>query len=219
MARMKFFYAPGACSLASHIALEEAEADFEAVRIDTAKGEQKTADYLKINPKGRVPALVDGNFIVTENPAILRYVAVTHPDKELWPAEPWGEARCAEWLAFLSSGVHPSYAHIRRAERYATTEEGRRDVVETGRRATREIYQMVEEKLSAIRNGWAAGDGYSVADPYLLVFWTWGAGSVLGYDMEGDFPNWTAHAGRVLARPATAAVFEREGLELPQPRA
>lgn len=218
MARMKLFYAPGACSLASHIALEEAGADFEAVRIDTAGGEQRTPDYLKINPKGRVPALADGDFVVTENPAILRYVAVTHPEAGLWPADPRGEARCAEWLAFLSSGVHPSYAHIRRAERYATTDEGREDVVETGKRATRDIYQMVEEKLAAAGDDWAAGPGYSVADPYLLVFWTWGRGSVLAYDMAADFPAWTAHARRMAERPAVRAAFEREALKLPEVR-
>ena len=217
MARMKLFYAPGACSLASHIAMEEAGADFEAVRIDTAGGQQRTPDYLAINPKGRVPAFADGDFVVTENPAILRYIAVTHPDKALWPADPRGEARCAEWLAFLASGVHPTYAHIRRAERYASTQAGRTDVVETGTRATREIYQMVEDKLAGSGDDWAAGPDYCVADPYLLVFWTWGAGSVLGYDMAANFPVWTAHARRMVERPAVRAAFEREGLALPQP--
>nr|WP_245199091.1 glutathione binding-like protein [Jiella mangrovi] len=213
---MKLFYAPGACSLASHIALEEAGADFEAVRLDMAKGEQKSADYLKINPKGRVPALVDGDLTVTENPAILRYVAITHPESHLWPADPVGEARCAEWLAFMSSTVHPSYAHIRRAERYASTEEGKADVVETGRKATREIFAMVEEKLAKAGDVWAAGESYSVADPYLIVFWTWGRGSVLRYDMAADFPVWTAHAQRMAERPAVRAAFEREGLTLPK---
>lgn len=216
MSRMKLFYAPGACSLAAHLALEEAGADFEAVRIDTAAGEQRTPEYLAINPKGRVPALADGDFVITENPAILRYVAVTHPEKALWPTDPQTEARCAEWLAFLASGLHPSYAHVRRAERYASTAAGRNDVIETGRRATRDIYGMVEAKLAASGDDWAAGNAYSVADAYLLVFWTWGNGSVLGYDMETDFPAWTAHARRVVTRPATAAVFEREGLEMPQ---
>ena len=216
MARMKLFYSPGACSLASHIALEEAGADFEAVRLDFSKAEQKSADYLKINPKGRVPALADGELIVTENPAILRYVAVTHPDKALWPTDPRGEARCAEWMAFLSSGLHPSYAHIRRAERYAATDEGRQDVVETAKRATREIYQTVEDKLAAVGDDWAAGSAFSVADAYLLVFWNWGRGSVLGYDMAADFPAWTAHARRMVERPAVRTVFEREGLKLPE---
>ena len=216
MARMKLFYAPGACSLASHIALEEAGADFEAMRLDMSKAEQKSADYLQINPKGRVPALVDGALVVTENPAILRYVAVTHPGSALWPSDPVGEARCAEWLAFLSSTVHPSYAHIRRAERYASTDEGKTDVVETAKKATREIFAMVEEKLAKSGDAWAAGKAYSVVDPYLLVFWTRGRGAVLGYDMAGDFPLWTAHAGKMAARPAVSAAFEREGLTLPE---
>ncbi|HET9903377.1 MAG TPA: glutathione S-transferase family protein [Xanthobacteraceae bacterium] len=215
MARFKLYYSPGACSLASHMALEEAGADYEPVRVNFAANEQRSPEYLKINPKGRVPALVDGNFIVTENPAILRYVARTHPAKTLWPEDPIDEARCAEWLAWISSTVHPSFAHVRRPERYATDEKAKQDVVETGKRASRDIWEQVERKLAARKTKWAAGDGYSVADPYLLVFWTWGRGPTLGYDMPKDFPAWTEHARRMAERPAVKTVFEREGLELP----
>ena len=72
---------------------------------------------------------------------------------------------------------------------------------------------MVESKFG--KGPWAAGDRFSVADPYLLVFWTWGRGSVLGYDMAKEFPNWTDHARRMAERPAVQKVFEREGLQLP----
>jgi glutathione S-transferase len=160
-----------------------------------------------------VPALVEGDWALTENPAILRYVARRYPDKKLWPEDAIEEARCAEWLAFISSTVHPSYAHIRRPERYASGEQAKEDVVAKGREATREFWDMVEKKLG--KGPWAVGERFSVADSYVLVFWTWGRGATLGYDMPKDFPNWTAHARRMAQRPAVKKVFEREGLELP----
>jgi glutathione S-transferase len=211
--KMKLYYSPGACSLASHLALEEAGADYEPVRVNFASAEQRSPEYLRINPKGRVPALAEGDFVVTENPAILRYVSRTHPGAKLWPEDPVEEARCAEWLAWISSTVHPSYAHIRRPERYATDEKAKEDVIAKGKQATREIWEMVEKKLG--KGPWAVGGRFSVADPYVLVFWTWGRGATLGYDMPKDFPNWTAHARRMAERPAVKKVFEREGLELP----
>src|SRR5262245_26167723 len=213
MAKLKLYFSPGACSLASHLALEEAGADYEPVRVNFGENQQRSPDYLRINPKGRVPALVDGDFIVTENPAILRYVARKHPDAKLWPDDPMQEARCAEWLAWISSTVHPAYAHIRRPERYATDPKAKEDVQQKGRESCREIWGMVDQKMG--KGPWAAGDRFSVADSYALVFWTWGRGPTLGYDMAKDFPNWTAHARRMAERPAVKKILEREGTPLP----
>lgn len=212
---MKLYYAPGACSLAPHIALEETGGPFEAVRVDFAAGEQRTPDYLAVNPKGRVPALADDGFVVTENPAVLRYIARKFPDAALWPEDPREEARCLEWLAWCASGLHVAYAHIRRSERYAGTEAGRADVVETGRAATRDVWGQVEGRLAASASAWAAGGRYSVADPYLFTFWTWGRGPNLAYDMARDFPAWTAHARAMGERPAVRRALEREGVALP----
>lgn len=212
---LTLFYSPGACSQASHIALEESGLPFAPRRVDFSTAEQRSPDYLRINPKGRVPALAEDGFVVTENPAILRYIAAKAPDAALWPAEPRADAICAEWCAWCSSGLHVAYAHVRRAERYATSEEARAEVVEKGRSTTREIWEQVEAKLAASGAPWAAGERYSVADPYLLVFWTWGRGPVLGYDMARDFPAWTAHARRMGERPAVRRALEREGIALP----
>jgi glutathione S-transferase len=211
--KMKFYYSPGSCALASHIALEEAAAEFEPVRVKLAEGEQNTPEYRKINPKGRVPALADGDFIVTENPAILRYVSVKYPQANLWPKSAKEEARCAEWLAFISSTVHVAYAHIRRAERYASDPKAIEDVKAKGRQTCEEVWKMVDEKIG--KSAYAAGDQYSVADAYALVFWTWGRGQVLGFDMPKMFPTWTAHARRLAERPAVQRAFARENLELP----
>jgi hypothetical protein len=94
----KLYYAPGACSLAAHIALEEVGAKFELSRVDLAAGQQNSAEYLRINRKARVPALVEGDWVLTEAPAILRYITARHPSAGLWPWDPREEARCAEGL-------------------------------------------------------------------------------------------------------------------------
>jgi glutathione S-transferase len=211
--QLKLFYAPGACSLAPHIVLEETGAPYEPVRIALAKGEQRTPEYLKINPKGRVPALVEGDWALTENPAILRYLARRFPEMRLWPEDARPEARCAEWLAWIASTIHVAYAHVRRPERYASGQAAIEDVVAKGKETCRELWAQVDQKLGS--GPWALGETYSVADPYLLTFWTWGRGPMLAFNMAGDLPNWTAHARRMAERPAVQRAFEREGLELP----
>ncbi|HEY0439357.1 MAG TPA: glutathione binding-like protein [Xanthobacteraceae bacterium] len=211
--KLKFYYSPGSCALASHIALEEAGADFEPLRVALAKGEQNTPEYRRINPKGRVPALADGDFIVTENPAIMRFVARRYPGAKLWPDDPREEARCAEWLAWISSTIHVAYAHIRRAERYASDPTAIENVKQKGRETCREYWAAVDERIA--RHPWAAGRTYSVADGYAQVFWNWGQGPVLGFDMAKDYPNWTAHARRMAERPAVQRAFAREELPLP----
>jgi glutathione S-transferase len=210
---IKLYHAPGACSFAAHMALEESGLAYEVTRVNLAEGEQRTPAYLAINPKGRVPALADGDFVVTEVPAILRYVSRISSGAALWPADPRDDARCAEWLAWISSGVHVAYAHIRRAERYADSDAGKAEVIAKGKVTARDIWEQVEQRVGS--QTWIAGDSFSVADLYLTVFWTWGRGPVLGYDMPADFPQWTAHARRVAERPAVRRVFERDGIVLP----
>ncbi|MBB4617458.1 glutathione S-transferase family protein [Sphingomonas abaci] len=209
----RLFYSNGACSLAPHIALEETGAPFEPVRIDMASGEQRGSDYLRINPKGRVPALAVGDWVLTENPAILQFIARSHPDAGLWPEHLRDQARVVEWLGWIASTVHVAYAHVRRAERYAQSDAGLAEVRAKGLQTCRDLWQAVDARLGD--GPWAIGDRYSVADPYLLVFWTWGGGSVLGFDMAKQCPGWTAHAQRMARRPAVQRAFEREGLVLP----
>ncbi|OWT66186.1 glutathione S-transferase family protein [Candidimonas nitroreducens] len=212
---IKFFYSPGACSLASHIVLEETGAAYEAVRIALAEGAQRQPDYLALNPKGRVPVIVDGDFVLTESPAILYYLAQRFPAAGLWPGDPQAAARCAEWLAWGSSGIHVTYAHLSRPERYTNTEAAIEDVKAKARSASREAWEMVEAKLAAAKSTWVAGEHYSVADAYAFVFWNWGRSTRLGYDMARDFPVWTEHARRVGERPAVRRTLEQEGIALP----
>jgi glutathione S-transferase len=210
---MKLYYAPGACSLAPHIALEEVGVPFELSRVDLANDQQRSAEYRRINPKGRVPALVDGDWVLTEAPAILRYIAARHPAAGLWPWDPREEARCAEWLNWLSSTAQVAFVHLRRAARYAADPRAVEDIASTAKETSRDLWQMVDQKIG--QGPWALGNRYSVVDSLLMAHWLWGRGPVLGFDMERECPRWTEHARRLAARPAVQRAFTSEGLALP----
>lgn len=216
METLKLYFWPGACSIATHIVLEETGLPFEAIKVDFSYGEQRGAKYLAINPRGRVPALATPWGVLTENLAILRYLAVHESAKgdKMWPSNRSDEARCLEWCSWLASTVHVAYAHISRAERYADSVDGRAEVVRKGAESCRPLWQEIEERLRDCC--WAVGENYSIVDPYLQAFWNWGRGARLGYDMPRDFPHWTAQARRLAERPATRRAFEREGLSLPE---
>ena len=210
---LTLYYAPGACSLAAHIVLEEIGLPFETVRLDLAKGDQRAPEYLAVNERGRVPALYEDGWVLTENPAILRHLARSHPEAGLLPEDPRQLAIADEWLAWLSSSHHVAYAHVRRPERYSADESAFPDIRAKGAETFGDLCTMTEVKLS--NGGWALGERYSVVDADLMVFWLWARGSAIGFDMPDRFPSWTAHARRMAGRPAVQAVFAREGLTLP----
>lgn len=164
MPDLKLFYAPGACSPAPHIVLEETGESFTPVLIDTKSGEHRKPDFLRINPKARVPALGVNGWVLTENAAILQFIGLSYPGAGLWPCDLQGQAMAVEWLAWIASTVHVAYAHVRRAERYATSEAAIQDVRATGLEASREVWAMVEQKLGA--DPWALGQRYSAVDAY-----------------------------------------------------
>jgi glutathione S-transferase len=214
---LQLYFWPGACSIAAHIVLEEIGLPFDAIKVDFASGKQREREYLAINSHGRVPALATSSGVLTENLAILRYLAVPENGVKagsLWPSELDKEARCVEWCSWLASTVHVAYAHISRPERYSDSIEGKAEVIRKGVEACRPLWREIEERLQD--REWALGDDYSVVDPYLQVFWNWGRGARLGYDMAHDFPVWTAHARRLAKRPAVQRAFAREGLLLPE---
>ena len=116
---LTLYYAPGACSMASHIGLEETGAPYETRLVSFANSEQRSEAYLKINSRGRVPALSVDGAILVENTAILTYLAKKFPTAKLLPADPLAEARCISNMAWFSNTVHPSFTHINRPERFA----------------------------------------------------------------------------------------------------
>lgn len=212
-------YSPGACSLAPHIALEEIGVPYALDLRSTKNAEGTSApDYLAINPKARVPALlgVEGRSggaegLLTEASAILVYLARAYQEAELLPGGPAGEARCVEWLNWLSESVHGmSLAQLWRPERFVSDPALFPAVIAKGRDNLDEQFRAIEGILADGR-GWAVPQGYSVADAFLLVFWRWGGR--VGYDMRNSFPAWTAVSERIVARDAVRRALEQEGLQ------
>ena len=193
---MQLHYAPGTIALVSLIALEEAGADYTPVRLDFPAGQQRSGDYLRLNPKGRVPALVTDHGTLTETPAILTWIAATYPQAALMPADPFAAARVQELMAYLCSTVHPSHAHMRRGARWSDDPA----VIEA---LKAKVPQNMAEHFAYLETRfhgpWAVGADYSVADPYLFVLAGWlGSG---GVDIAA-FPRIADHHARMLNRPA-----------------
>ena len=170
---LTFYYSPGACSLATHVTLEVAGADFTPQQVKLADGEQRTAAYLAINPRGRVPSLVleDGT-VLTENTAILTYLAHRFPGACLMPSDELLQIRSISLMAWFASGVHPIFTHVRRPERFATDPSAHADIVETAKRNFWACCQEIERTLGG--REWFIGDRMSVCDLYSLVFYNWG---------------------------------------------
>ena len=207
---LKLFYSPNACSLASHIALEEAGADYELVLTSTRDGSVRKPEYLAINPKGRVPALQTERGVLTESPAILSWIAQAYPEARLAPLDdPFAFAEMQAFNGFLSSSMHIMFALHWRAARFVEGEDHLAAVKAHAPKALAEQFRLVEERLKDGRT-WVNGGAYTVSDPYLLVFTRWLDENGLG-DLD-DYPNVKAHRARVETRPAVRRALEQEGL-------
>ena len=203
---LKFFYATGTCALASHIALEEAGAEYEAVRLDFRNSDQRKPEYLAINPKGRVPALVTDDGVLTETPAILVYVAQRFPDAQLAPiANPFALARIQAFNSYLCSTVHVAHAHGRRGYRWADDPaaiEAMRKKVPT---TVAECFTLIEREM--FEGPWVMGETYTVCDPYLFTLAQWLEGD--GVD-AGSVPKIQDHRNRMGDRPAVKKALAQE---------
>ena len=204
---LKLFHSPGACSLVPHIALEEAGADYEAVRVMLAEGEHLKPEYLAINPHARVPALATEQGTITENIAIINYLADRFGAAGSVPrGEAYISAKCNELLGWFSSTVHITFALIWRAGRFTDDESIHPQIQEHGRNILVGQFEEIEGKVG---NGWLVGDRFSAADSYALIFFRWGRR--IGLDMKA-FPKWAALNRRLLAEPSVQRVIEHEGL-------
>lgn len=202
---LKLFYSPGACSLASHIALEEAGAPYELVRLNFKADDQRKPEYLKVNPKGRVPALVTDRGILTESPAILAYIAQTFPAAKLAPTDAFDFARAQAFNSYLCSTVHVSHAHRVRGNRWvddpAALKEMQRKVPETVGAA----FALIENGM--LEGPWVMGKDYSICDGYLFTMAQWMEGD--GVDLS-KLPRVMEHRARVAERPAVKRALAQE---------
>ncbi|WP_303979861.1 glutathione S-transferase family protein [Dongia mobilis] len=200
---LKLFYSPQSCALASHLALAEAGAAFEAVRVDFARQEQRQPDYLRINPKGRVPALVTDRGILTETPAILFYVAQTHPAAGLAPLDdPFELGRIQAFNSYLCSTVHVAHAHRMRGYRWADDPATFADMARKVPGNVRDCFALIEAEM--FKGPWVMGGTFSICDPYLYTLATWLEDD--GVD-PGQFPRILDHRNRMSQRPNVARVL------------
>lgn len=207
---LKIFFFPGTVALASHIALAEAGADYEAVQVDFANAAQMKPEYLAVNPKGRVPALVTDRGILTETPAILLYIAQCFPDAKLAPLD--DIYRLAEMQSFnnyLCATVHVNHAHRMRGLRWV--EETETDAMEAMQRKVKsnmsDCFHLIEDTM--FKGPWVMGADYSVADAYLFTVGRWLESDGLAID---DFPKVAAHRARMMDRKAVQRAMSEQGM-------
>ena len=205
--RLKLYYSPGACSLAPHIALEEAGAAFEALRIPIADGCHLTPEYLAVNPHARIPALGTERGVITENIAVLNFLADLYRAAGSVPRDDaFAAAKTNELLGWFASSVHIAFAQVWRGVRFTEDDHAWPALEDGGRKVLARQFDEIETLCG---NGWLVPGRFTAADSYALTFLRWARR--IGFDIR-RYPNWVALVGRVLRRPAVGAVLKREGL-------
>jgi len=205
---MTLYYAPHTCSLASHIALEDAAAEYSTARINFADDEQRKPAYLAINPKGRVPALATDKGVLTETPAMLAFIAQSFPLARLAPLDdPFLFAEAQAFNSYLCSTLHVAHAHRMRGNRWADDPAAITAMQRKVPESVSACYDLIEDKM--LRQPWVMGESYTICDPYLFTMAQW---------LEQDgvdpprFPKVISHRRRMSERPAVRkAIAEQLG--------
>ncbi len=205
---LTLYYAAHTCSLATHIALEEVGADYSTVRVDFAKTQQQSPEYLKINPKGRVPALVTDRGILTETPAMLAFVAQSFPKVGLAPIDdPFAFARVQEFNAYLCSTLHVAHAHRMRGHRWVDADD-KAAIAAMQKKVPQSVtacFELIEKEM--LKGPWVMGQHYTICDPYLFTLAQW---------LEADgvdparIPRVIDHRRRAGERAATCKAIAEE---------
>ena len=201
---MKLYYSPGACSLASHIILNEINVDFDLERVDlkTHKTE-KGADYYAINPKGYVPALeINPGLILTENVAILPFLAQHDPKQDLIPPSGLGRAKVLEWLGYLNSELHDAYAVFCAGALSADAKE--KAYAEVDR-----LLKHIDSTIAQADHEYLVDDNFGPADAYLFVLTNWS--NHIEHDLT-PYPNVVALRNKVAERQSVQIAMRDEGL-------
>ena len=202
----KLYYAPGTCALASHIALEEAGAPYTTERLDFKSNQQSSPEYLKLNPKGRVPTLVTDHGILTETPAMLAFIAQSFLKAKLAPLEDsFAFAQVQSINSYLCSTVHVAHAHKGRGYRWATEETSFADMKRKVPESMTACFALIERDI--LKGPWVMGEQYTICDPYLYTISGWLEGD--GVDLAG-LPKVADHRKRMSERPAVKKVLAEE---------
>jgi glutathione S-transferase len=205
---MTLFYACDTCALATHVALLDAEAEYDLHRIDFSRQEQSSPEYLKINPKGRVPALVTPRGILTETPAMLAFVAQSHPEAGLAPLDDaFAFAELQAFNSFLCSSLHVAHAHRMRGHRWVDADDAA-SIQAMQRKVPESVggcYDLIETGM--LKGPWVMGETYTIADPYLFTITQW---------LEQDgvdparVPKVAEHRARMAERPNVIKAIAEE---------
>jgi glutathione S-transferase len=203
---IKLYYAAHTCSLASHIALEDAGAEYSTVRISFTADEQRKPEYLAINPKGRVPALVTDRGILTETPAMLAFIAQSFPQAKLAPLDdPFLFAQVQAFNSYLCSTLHVAHSHRMRGNRWADDPSAIAAMQRKVPESVASYYQLIEEYM--LEGPWVMGETYTICDPYLFTMAQW---------LEQDgvdparFPKVIDHRRRMSERPQVRKAIAEE---------
>jgi glutathione S-transferase len=202
---IRLYYSPGACSMASHVALEEGGQPYEARETLLSEEAHKTPDYLMINPRGKVPALVVDDQVITENTAILTYIGRRFPQTGMLPEDPLEQAQVISQMAWFSNTPHISQRAIMRPYRFVSEESHYGDAKETGRKTFWENLQEIDELIGERR--WLMGSRYTMADPYSLVFYRWGVRAQLPMQ---ELKSYTRLKNQLMERKAVQTILARE---------
>jgi glutathione S-transferase len=203
---LTLYYAPGTCALASHIALLDAGAAYELKRVDFGSTEQQSPAYLKINPKGRVPAMVTSRGILTETPALLAFIAQSFPAAKLAPLEdPYAFAELQAFISYLCSTAHVAHAHRMRGYRWVDDPAAIAAMQKKVPQSVGACFDLINRIM--LKGPWVMGESYTIADPYLFTLAQWLEGD--GVDLS-LIPRVIDHRSRMLQRPNVKRAIAEE---------
>jgi glutathione S-transferase len=203
---MILYFAPHTCALASHIALEQAGGDYQVKRIDFSNSEQRSPEYLRVNSKGRVPALVTNRGILTETPAILTFISQSFPAARLAPLDdPFALAEVQAFNSYLCSTVHVAHAHRMRGSRWADDTVAIEAMKKKVPQSVGECFELIEREM--LRGPWVMGSDYTICDMYLFTLSQWLEAD--GVDLA-RLPKVAAHRRRMAENPVVARVIAAE---------
>jgi glutathione S-transferase len=212
--KLELYFAPGACSFVPHVSLESIKAatgqDFEPRLVKLHKGEQKTPEYLAMNPNGQVPVLVVDGKPLTQIVAIVGFLDQAFPQAGLLPTAPAARAQAISQLAWLNNTVHPTFTRVFRTDEFADTEAARAEVKKKAQARFREHLERIQSWVAGKAKYWH-GDRISPHDAYAFTLLRWGG--IAGIDPK-SLPGYLAFVERVMAAPPVAAALERERVKL-----
>ncbi|MEP3475629.1 MAG: glutathione S-transferase family protein [Hyphomicrobiales bacterium] len=200
---LNLYYAKGTAALAPHIILEEIGKEYEATFVDFTKAEQTSPEFLKLNPKGRVPALITQNGILTETPTILTYLSNTNPELSLAPTDPFEFAVAQSFNDYVNSTIHVMHAHGKRGSRWADDTSAHESMQAKLTENMTECARMIETHY--LTGPFVLGEKFSICDPYLYLVTRWLTDDGVTLDV---YPNISQHRDLMNKRASVAKVIK-----------